>query len=136
MIALTRVVRFPASHRMYRPDWSAEQNRDHFGPVSQYHSHDYECAVTVTGPADPATGMLVDLGELDRILDEEVRRRLTGQQLNALPEFASGRPLPTCEALASTLYARISGRLPPGVGLLRVRIAEDPTLYAECSELP
>ena len=134
MISLTRVVHFPATHRMFRPDWTEEQNRSGFGPVSEYHGHDYECAVTVTGSIDAATGMLVDLVILDRILEEEVVSRFGHQQLNtAIPEFASGRPLPTCEALASILYARIAARLPSGVSLTRVRIAEDPTLYAECT---
>jgi 6-pyruvoyltetrahydropterin/6-carboxytetrahydropterin synthase len=136
-LSLTRMVTFPASHRMYRPDWSEAENRAHFGAVSEYHSHQYQCAVTVTGPLDPATGMLVDLAQLDRILQDEVVTRLGGQQLNtALPELASGRPLPTCEALVSILYPRIAARLPSGVRLVRVRVAEDPTLYADLSGEP
>ena len=132
MISLTRTVTFPATHRMYRPDWSEQENRAHFGPVAEYHSHDYECGVTVAGSLDPATGMIVDLAELDRIIREEVIERLSGRRLNTdLPDFSSGRPLPTCEALASILYPRIAARLPPGLRLLVVRVAEDPTLYAE-----
>lgn len=137
MISLTRTVRFHATHRMYRVDWTAEQNRRHFGPVAEYHPHDYEVAVTVSGPLDAETGMLVDLVELDRIVDEEVIRRCAGQQLNtALPEFVSGRPLPTCEALASILYGHVAARLPAGIRLLRVRVAEDPSLAAECVDAP
>jgi len=134
MISLTRVLNFSATHRMYRPDWSAEENERQFGPVSRYHGHDYECAVTVSGSVDPVTGMLVDLVELDRILADEVTHRLGGRTLNTdLPELASGRPLPTCEALVSILYPRIAARLPSGLRLVRVRVAEDPTLYAEHS---
>ncbi|MEP7326381.1 MAG: 6-carboxytetrahydropterin synthase [Gemmatimonadota bacterium] len=133
MISLTRVIHFPATHRMFRPDWSEAQNRVAFGPVADYHGHDYECEVTVTGAVDPATGMIVDLALLDAILKEEVAERYRDRQLNTLPEFATDRPLPTCEALASILYARVAARLPPGVRLLRVRVAEDPTLYAECT---
>jgi 6-pyruvoyltetrahydropterin/6-carboxytetrahydropterin synthase len=137
MLSLTRTARFHATHRMYRLDWTAEQNRQHFGAVSEYHPHDYEVGVTVSGSPDPETGMLVDLVELDRIVDEEVIRRCAYQQLNtALPEFAAGRPLPTCEALASILYGHIAARLPAGIRLLRVRVAEDPTLYAECVDAP
>ena len=137
MISLTRVLSFSASHRMYRPDWSLEENERQFGAVSRYHSHQYECAVTVSGPLDPVTGMIMDLVELDRILAEEVTQRLDGRTLNTdLPELASGRPLPTCEALVSILYPRIAGRLPPGLRLERVRVAEDPTLYAESSGEP
>jgi len=136
MISLTRTVRFPATHRMFRSDWSEAQNRAAYGPLADYHAHDYECGVTVTGDPDPATGMLVDLSLLDAVLAEEVVGRYGGQPLNTLPEFASGRPLPSCEALASILFTRIAARLPSGVRLVRVRVAEDPTLYAECTGAP
>jgi hypothetical protein len=43
--------------------------------------------------------------------------------------------LPTCEALAMDVYRRIAARLPRGVTLERVRIMEDPTLYADCTGL-
>lgn len=133
-ISLTRTVTFPATHRMWRTDWTDAENRRHFGPVAEYHGHQYTCSVTVAGPVDPASGMLVDLVRLDALIAEEVVQRLTGRQLNTdLPDFASGRPLPTCEALVSILFPRIAARLPGGLQLLKVRMAEDPTLYAECT---
>lgn len=133
-ISLTRTVTFPATHRMWRADWSEAENRRHFGPVAEYHGHQYRCSVTVAGPVDPATGMLLELGRLDALIAEEVLQRLSGRRLNTdLPELASGRPLPTCEALVSILYPRIAARLPTGLQLLRVRVAEDPELYAECT---
>jgi 6-pyruvoyltetrahydropterin/6-carboxytetrahydropterin synthase len=118
---------------MFRSEWSEAQNRAAYGPFAEYHGHDYECGVTVTGALDPATGMLVDLSLLDAVLAEDVVGRYGGQPLNTLPDFASGRPLPTCEALASILFTRIAARLPSGVRLVRVRVAEDSTLYAECT---
>ena len=117
MLSLTRVVRFPASHRLYRPDWSEEDNRRQFGDVAEYHDHEYTCAATVSGTLDPVTGMVVDLGLLDRILLDEVVTPLAGRRINtALPHFTGGRPLPTCEALASYLFGRIAARLPGGAG--------------------
>ena len=137
-LSLTRTVGFRAVHRLFQPDWPPERNRERFGSTAEApgHSHDYSCAVTVTGPLDLETATLIDLALLDRILDEEVIRRLDGRHLNLdLPEFASGAVLPTCEALARDLFVRIAGRLPPGVRLERVRVAEDPTLYADCTGL-
>lgn len=136
-ISLTRTVTFPATHRMWRADWSEQENKKHFGPVADYHGHEYTCAVTVAGPLDPASGMLVDLAHLDSIIAAEVIDRLGGRRLNSdLPEFASGCPLPTCEALASILYPRIAARLPAGLSLMRIQVAEDPSLYAECTGEP
>lgn len=138
-LSLTRAVGFHALHRLYRPDWSEAQNREVFGSLSDAagHGHDYQCIVTVTGPMDPAMGMVIDLPLLDRILQEEVVAPLDGRYLNRdVPAFAAGQPLPTCEAVAAHLFPRIAARLPAGVTLTRVRVMEDPTLYADCTGAP
>lgn len=136
-VSLTRTVGFRAVHRLYRPDWSAARNREVFGPLSDPpgHPHDYRCAVTVSGAAD-SMGMVIDLGRLDRILQEEVVGRLDGKNLNDdLPEFGAGGLLPTCEAIAMDLYRRLAPRLPREVILERVRVMEDDTLSADCTGL-
>lgn len=134
--SLTRTVGFHATHRYYRPDWSEARNREVFGPLAEPpgHGHDYRCAVTVIGPVDES-GMILDLTLLDRVLNDEVVRPLAGKHLNDLPPFAAGRPLPTCEAIAAYLFRRIAARLPAGLVLERVRIMEDPALYADCTGL-
>lgn len=137
--SLSRVVGFRALHRFYRPEWSEQQNRATFGSLSDApgHAHDYHCVVTVAGSLEPLHGMVMDLAELDRILEEEVVAPFDGRHLNLdVPEFAYGRTLPTCEAIAAHVYGRVAGRLPAGVALERVRIAEDPTLYGECTGVP
>jgi 6-pyruvoyltetrahydropterin/6-carboxytetrahydropterin synthase len=135
--SLTRVVGFHALHRYYRPEWSESRNREAFGSLADPpgHGHDYRCAATVSGPVSEL-GMIVDLGVLDRILNEEVVTPLGGKHLNLdVPAFAYGRTLPTCEAIAAYLFPRIAARLPTGVTLDRVRVLEDPTLYADCTGL-
>ena len=133
--SLTRAVGFHALHRYHRPDWSEARNREAFGAAGELpgHGHDYQCVVTVRGPVDE-NGMIIDLVLLDRLLDEEVVQPFAGKHLNLdVPAFAYGRMLPTCEALATYLFPRIAARLPQGVALERVRIMEDPTLYADCT---
>jgi 6-pyruvoyltetrahydropterin/6-carboxytetrahydropterin synthase len=134
-VSLTRTVSFYALHRYYRADWSDAHNREVFGSLADPpgHGHDYQCAVTVTGTPDDS-GMIMDLVLLDRILEEEVLTPFAGKHFNLdVPAFAQGRPLPTCEAIAAYIFRRIAGRLPARVVLWRVRIAEDPTLYADCT---
>ncbi|MFL5403399.1 MAG: 6-carboxytetrahydropterin synthase [Gemmatimonadales bacterium] len=136
--SLTRAVTFHALHRYYRPEWTETQNREAFGPLadSPGHGHDYRCAVTVGGELDSETGMIVDLAKLDRILQEEVLTPFGGKHFNLdVPAFAYGKMLPTCEAIAAYVFRRIVARLPEGVTLERVRIAEDPTLYADCTRI-
>jgi 6-pyruvoyl-tetrahydropterin synthase len=119
--SLTRTVGFHARHRL-------DQEADP-------HGHDYQCAVTVGGPLDES-GMIIDLIVFDGILAEEVVKPFAGKYLNLdVPAFANGRPLPTCEAMATYLFGRIAPRLPAEVVLERVRIAEDATLYGDCTRI-
>jgi 6-pyruvoyltetrahydropterin/6-carboxytetrahydropterin synthase len=135
-LSLTRTVSFRASHRLANPAWSDAENRARYGWTAESpgHEHDYTCAVTVSGAPDPATGVLVDLALLDRVLAQEVIGPLDGRHLNdVVPPFAEGLALATCEALAQWLYPRIAARIPDGIRLERVRVAEDPTLHADCT---
>ena len=134
--SLTRVTGFRARHHLWMPAWSEERNRAAFGALSEPHPHDYRCSITVSGPIDPDSGMICDLAELDQILDDEIRLPFEGRHINLdHPAFASGRPIPTCEALARYLYGRVAHRLADGVRLDRLRVAEDATLSAECTGL-
>ncbi len=131
---LTRTVRFSAAHRYHRPEWPEERNAAVFGACAREHGHghNYRCAVTVAGSVSEETGMLVDLVLLDRLLDEQVRQPLDHRHLNHdVPEFAFGRQIPTAEALAVYVWRRVQPRLPAGVRLEAVRIAEDDDLSAE-----
>lgn len=131
--SLTRTVGFHALHRLYRPEWGEKRNREVFGSVADPpgHGHDYQCAVTIRGQLD-ASGMMLDLTLLDRILQDEVLTPLAGKHLNLdVPAFAHGKILPTCEAMAAYIFQRIAPRLPAGLRLERVRIREDETLYAD-----
>ena len=133
--SLTRTVGFHALHRLYRPEWSDARNRKAFGSVSDApgHGHNYKCSVTVRGQLDHS-GMMLDLALLDRILEDEVLAPFSDKHLNLdVPAFAYGKTLPTCEALAVYVFRRIIPRLPADLVLERVRIMEDPSLYADCT---
>lgn len=134
--SLTRRVRFRASHRYHRPDWDDARNRATFGACAAPapHAHDYVCDVTVAGPVDATTGMVIDLGVLDEILAREVTGRLDGRVVNeAFDDFAPGRRIPTCEELARVLAERVAGALAAAATtahIASVRVAEDDSLSA------
>jgi 6-pyruvoyltetrahydropterin/6-carboxytetrahydropterin synthase len=131
VLSLTRSVRFRARHRLHNPEWSLEENRRRFGWTTESHGHHYSCAVTVTGPVDERLAMVIDLAAFDRILNEEILARFDGKSLDQdVPEYRT--VLPTCEAIARDLFRRIASRLPEGVRLVRIRVAEDATLHADC----
>jgi 6-pyruvoyltetrahydropterin/6-carboxytetrahydropterin synthase len=131
---LSRTVQFCASHRYYRPDWSLEKNAAAFGACASPsgHGHTYQCVVSVKGRPHPETAMVMDLAALDRILREEVVQRFDHKHLNLdVPEFAYGATVPTGEALCLEIWKRVSARLPEGCVLASVRVAEEPSLWAE-----
>jgi 6-pyruvoyltetrahydropterin/6-carboxytetrahydropterin synthase len=128
---LTRRVRFAAAHRYRRPDWSDEQNEKAFGLCAResYHGHSYWCDVTLAGEMEPITGFIIDLGELDKILAEEIRDRFDHRNINTdVPEFADGKLIPSGENLARFIHAKLKSRLPEAVAIVNVTVAEDETL--------
>jgi 6-pyruvoyltetrahydropterin/6-carboxytetrahydropterin synthase len=130
---LTRRVAFAAAHRYRRPDWSDERNAEVFGLCAResFHGHSYVCDVVVTGEIDPVTGMIVDLGLLDRVLSAEVRDRFDHRNINVdVPEFADGRLVPTGEELARFIFDRVQTGLGAAATVVSVTIAEDATLSA------
>ena len=85
--------------------------------------------MTVTGDIDPQTGFCVDLGELDRILESEVRLRFDHRNINLdVLEFADGKLVPTGENLARFIHERVAAKLAGRVTVTRVTVAEDTTL--------
>lgn len=132
MPSLTRRVSFTATHRYWRSDWSTARNEERFGAATVPHAHDYECDVTVSGPIDDETGMIVDLGMLDNALDREVRSRFHGKSISVqVPEFADGKLIPTCETLARFIFERLAPALAGSARLTSVIVREDETISAE-----
>jgi len=131
--SLTRRVAFAAAHRYRRPEWSDARNEAVFGLCARpsFHGHSYACDVTVRGPIDDVTGMVVDLGLLDRVLAAEVRDRFDHRNINVdVPEFAEGQLVPTTENLARFVFERVQEALGDAATVTRVTIAEDQTLSA------
>ena len=96
-----------------------------------YHGHNYACVVTVEGPIDPVTGMVIDLERLDRVLEAEVVARFDHKNINLeVPEFTDGALIPTGENLAQFILDRLQTALGGGVRVRSVRIDEDENLSA------
>ena len=101
---LTRRYRFSASHRLNSPELSVEENLATYGKCNNPHGHghNYAVEVTVSGPVDPATGMVCNLVDLDDVVGREVIERFDLGNLNHAPEFADD--VPTTENLCIVIY--------------------------------
>ena len=75
MLRITRAIEFSASLRYRRADLSEEENRRRFGPRASHHGHNYRLEVTIRGEPDPASGMVLDLKDLNDLLEREVMSR-------------------------------------------------------------
>lgn len=137
---LTRRTTFAAAHRYRIATWSDTRNAEVFGLCARpsFHGHSYVCDVTVAGEIDAVTGMIIDLGVLDRILAIEVRERFDHRNMNLdIPEFADGKLVPTGENVARYIFERLRDALAregAAARLVRVTVAEDSTLSATYGE--
>jgi 6-pyruvoyltetrahydropterin/6-carboxytetrahydropterin synthase len=122
-ISLTRCYRFAASHRLHSPALNEMENDRIYGKCnSPYgHGHNYAMEVTITGPVDPDTGMIANLGDLDPFVQREVIDVFDYQYLNEdVAEFRT--IVPTTENVCRDIYRRLAKF--PAARLDRVRIEE------------
>lgn len=130
-LRLVRTVTFRAWHRLSDSRATDADNRAWFGATVDPHPHDYRCEVAVAGPVDERLPMVMDLATLDRLLTEQVVEPWDGKHLHR-DDPAFRDTLPTCEGMAREVFRRLAPRLPTGVHLAAVTIAEDDRLRAEC----
>ena len=137
MVYLTRRYEFAAAHRLHSDALSDEENRSVYGKCNNPygHGHDYVLEVTVAGPVDPATGMVMDLGLLDGTVEREVLERFDHKHLNL--DVENFRNLvPTTENLCIEISKLLRPKLEASNGagsarLQRVRLEETNSNFFE-----
>jgi 6-pyruvoyltetrahydropterin/6-carboxytetrahydropterin synthase len=129
-VTFTRRYHFSASHRLDCEALSPEENRDVYGKCNNPHGHghNYRVEVTVQGPIDPATGMVMNMTDLDDLVGGSVVERFHLANLNADPLFL--QEVPTTENLCRAIHRLLAGRLPQGK-LDRIRIEETENNFFE-----
>ncbi len=104
-IKVSRKEHFNAAHRLFNPAWSDEKNEQVFGKCSNpnYHGHNYELIVTVTGEPDPQTGYVYDMKVLSDLIKEHVTNQFDHKNLNLdTPYFQTLNP--TAENIAVVIW--------------------------------
>lgn len=107
-IHLTRRYLFSAAHRLHNPTFSADENYRIYGKCNNAygHGHNYVVEVTVSGIPDPATGMVVNLADLDHFVQREVLDPFDHCYLNEdIPLFRES--VATTEKLCIEIYRRL-----------------------------
>ena len=121
-VTIVRRATFAAAHVLRREEWEEARNREVFGACAGDHGHNYVLEVAVSGVPEPATGMVVNLKDLDRLMRQAVIEDVDHRHLNRDVEWLEG-VIPTAENLALAFWQRLDARLPEGA-LARVRLVE------------
>ncbi len=82
-VTVCRKSHFNATHRLHNPNWSDERNERVFGSCNNpnYHGHNYDLVVKVTGPVDKESGYVYDMKQLAEIVDKAVIARFDHKNL-------------------------------------------------------
>ncbi len=133
MIYITRRERFNAAHRLFREDFTDEENLDTFGKCSNpnWHGHNYELFITIKGEVNPQTGFLVNLKTLSTIIKEKVIDKVDHKNINLDVSFMQGNFASTemlAVAIWNELYKEVENL---GAILHKVRLEESENNFVE-----
>lgn len=107
-VKVSRKAHFNAAHRLYRKDWDDNKNNRVFGKCNNpnFHGHNYELVVSVTGEIDPETGFVIDMKILKDLIRSEIEDALDHKNLNLeVPEFKELNP--TAENIVIVIYNKL-----------------------------
>ena len=125
-VTVSRKAHFNAAHRLYVEDWSDDKNNEVFGKCCNpnYHGHNYELIVDVTGDVDETTGIVIDLKVLKDIIRDEIEEVLDHKNLNLdIPYFK--KVIPTAENICIFIW-----------DIMREKISKDKDVSVTLYETP
>ena len=117
-VTVPRKAHFNAAHRLHRKDWTSEQNEAIFGKCNNpnFHGHNYELIVSVTGAINPETGYVIDIKDLSDLILEEVEIPFDHKNLNLdVPDFANLNP--TAENIVVVIWNKMRVRIDKALDL-------------------
>lgn len=127
--SVVRKVTFHSAHRLYNKHWNDEKNKSVFGLCANpnYHGHNYDLLVKVTGDVDAETGFVMDLKELNELLQENIIQKFDHKNLN-LDVMELKDINPTAENIARVIYEMVKPKIKPNLEL-QITLYETPRNY-------
>lgn len=117
-VTVCRKEHFNAAHRLYNPKWDMKKNDEVFGLCNNanFHGHNYDLIIKVTGEIDAETGYVVDMKILKNIIRSKVTNRFDHKNLNTdVKEFENLNP--TAENIAVVIWKIIRDELDSNLDL-------------------
>ncbi len=109
IVTVHRKAHFNAAHRLYNATWSDDRNAEIFGKCANpnFHGHNYDLIVAVTGEIDKKTGFVMDMKILKKLIREEIEDYFDHKNLNEqVEEFKNGLN-PTAENIAVVIWNKL-----------------------------
>ncbi|TAH11667.1 MAG: 6-carboxytetrahydropterin synthase [Sphingobacteriia bacterium] len=130
-VSVFRKEHFNAAHRLHNPSWTNERNKAVFGLCNNenFHGHNYELIVQVTGAINPETGYVIDMKILSDLIKEEVLNKFDHKNLN-LDTIEFNNLIPTAENIAVVCYDLLRKKL-DGQLDLKIRLYETERNFVE-----
>ncbi len=129
--SVVRTEHFNAAHRLGVSAWSDEKNKRVFGKCNNanFHGHNYELEVKVTGFVNDETGFVIDTKELSNIINQEIIERFDHKNLNLdTKEFKNLNP--TAENIAAVIYSILRDHI-AAENEIKIKLYETPRNYVE-----
>jgi len=104
-VAVFRKEHFNSAHRLLNNNWSEQKNEEVFGKCynPNYHGHNYDLIVRLTGEIDPETGYVMDMKILSKLIRQHIISRFDHKNLNEdTEEFKQLNP--TAENIVVVIY--------------------------------
>jgi 6-pyruvoyltetrahydropterin/6-carboxytetrahydropterin synthase len=130
-VSVFRKEHFNAAHRLYNAAWDDARNEKVFGKCAlpNYHGHNYEMEVKITGEPDKETGYVIDLKSLSELIRREVVEKFDHKNLNLdTKEFRELNP--TAENIVIVIYNLLRPHIDKKFDL-QVRLYETPRNFVE-----
>lgn len=130
-VAVFRREHFNAAHRLFNPAWDNKKNDEVFGKCNNpnYHGHNYELEIKVTGEPAPETGYVIDLKILSDIIKENVLEKFDHKNLNLDTEYFVNLN-PTAENIAIVIYGILRKKIDEALDL-KIRLYETDRNFVE-----
>jgi 6-pyruvoyltetrahydropterin/6-carboxytetrahydropterin synthase len=117
-VKVSRKEHFNAAHRLFNSAWTDEKNLEVFGKCSypNYHGHNYEVIVTLTGEPDKNTGYVFDMKSLSDIIKENVLKKFDHKNLNLDTEYFNDLN-PTAENIVMVIWKILRDKIDSSLDL-------------------
>jgi 6-pyruvoyltetrahydropterin/6-carboxytetrahydropterin synthase len=130
-VSVYRKEHFNAAHRLFNAKWTDEKNEIVFGKCNNpnFHGHNYELIVKLTGEINPETGYVFDLKLLSDLIKKDVLDVFDHKNLNLDVKYFNNLN-PTAENIVVVIFDILRPQIDSKLDL-KIKLFETERNYVE-----